>query len=560
MQRWTTVVKPPLAVRPLPPLEPRGAGRGLEWRERMMDLAAPPGEPAARSAWRWTLVVVGALAAVRIVGLFLSPIELYPEEAQYWLWSRHLAFGYFSKPPMVAWVIAATTAFGDREALVRLAAPLAHAVAALALQRAGRRLYGGWTGFWAAGLYSLAPGVQLSAAVIATDCLVMACSALAVWSYAGWLTSEGSRARLGWAAGLGAALGLGALSKYAVVYLALGLALHAVVSPAVRRRWRPAELALTVGLGLAVLSPNLGWNALHRFQTVTHTAHDAELSEAPATAAAHAKSQVDLLNSRTAPGFLISQLGVFGPVPFVVLLVGAALAVRWPGPPADTALLSLATPALVLILLESLLARANANWAAVAYVPGALLVAAWLVRWRAKPWLALAVASEAVLMLVFLTAAVSPAAANRLHLANSLKRARGWEALDTLVVAEADRLGPSSLSAIAIDDRFTFNALSYYGRNRWPPGAPPLTMWVREGRPNNEAETVSPLHAGARVLFVDIGGAYRAEAMRDFTHVRQLGAWKVWTDPKHAREVFMFLGKDYRRRPRDPKTGLPVPA
>ena len=31
--------------------------------------------------------------------------ELYPDEAQYWLWSRTLDFGYFSKPPMVAWTI-----------------------------------------------------------------------------------------------------------------------------------------------------------------------------------------------------------------------------------------------------------------------------------------------------------------------------------------------------------------------------------------------------------------------------------------------------------------------
>ena len=118
------------------------------------------------------------------------------------------------------------------------------------------------------------------------------------------------------------------------------------------------------------------------------------------------------------------------------------------------------------------MARANANWAAVAYVPAALLVAAWLTRWRARLWLALAVAGEAALMLVFLAAAVVPGAANRLHLANSFKRARGWEAVDALVTGEAERLGPSTLSSIAVDDRFTFNALAYYGRNDWPAGRP----------------------------------------------------------------------------------------
>ncbi len=538
-----------------------------------MDLTdAPPRGRAidARRAWMWTLALVGLITAVRVAGLFLSPVELYPEEAQYWLWSRHLAFGYFSKPPMIAWAIAATTHLGGGEAWVRLAAPLAHGVAALAIARAGVRLYDGWAGFWGAMLYSLAPGVQLSAAVIATDCLVMAFSALAVWSYAAWLTSEGARTRLGWAAALGLSLGLGGLAKYAIVYIALGVGLHAALSPPVRRRWRGLEVAVTFGLAIAVLSPNLLWNAAHGFQTVTHTAHSADWDKTDAgavhTPGGASKPHVSLITARAAPGFLLAQLGVFGPAPFVVLLVGAALALRSWRPRAsrtawspDAALGCLAAPALVLILLESLIARANANWAAVSYVPAALLVAAWLLRWRARGWLWLAVGSEALVMAVFLIAATSPRFADTIHMANSFKRARGWEAVDSLVSGEAQRLGPASLSAIAVDDRFTFNALSYYGRRRPTPGAPSLSMWVRERRPGNEAETVSPLRDGRRVLFVDIGGAYRQEAMRDFVHVQPLGAWKVWPDAKHFREVFMFLGEDYRRRPRDSRTGLPDP-
>ncbi len=555
---------------------------GLEARTRQVRVCQVgprqvwPRQVWAPRAWAWTLALVGLITAIRVAGLFLSPVELYPEEAQYWSWSRHLAFGYFSKPPMIAWAIAATTTLGGSEPFVRLAAPLAHAVAALALARAGGRLYGGWTGLWAALLYSLAPGVQLSAAVIATDCLVMAFSALAVWSYAAWLTSEDAAARLRAAAALGLALGLGALAKYAIVYIALGLLLHAAASPAVRRRWRSVEVALVAGLALLALSPNLAWNAAHGFQTVTHTAHSAHWGRS-ATPAQAIRPHATLLSARAAPGFLLAQLGVFGPVPFVVLVVGGVLMLRGSGRRApaadlaqtdvaqtdlalaDLALAALTAPALGLILAESLIARANANWAAVAYVPGALLVAAWLLRWRAWGLLTAALASEAAAMAVFLAAAASPALADRMHMANSFKRARGWEAVEALVVRQARALAPQTLSAITVDDRFTYNALRYYGRNDWPPGAPPVTAWVREIRPGNEAETTSPLTHGARVLFVDVGGAYRAEAMRDFVHVRPLGAWKVWTDPRHARAVFMFLGDDYRRRPRDPRTGLPIP-
>ena len=128
-------------------------------------------------------LMVGAVTLARVAVVFLTPLELYPDEAQYWSWSRDLAFGYFSKPPMIAWVIRATTALGgDGEAWVRLSAPLLHGAAALALSRAGARFYDARTGFWTAALYLLMPGVALSSVVIATDAPLLLFLSLALWS------------------------------------------------------------------------------------------------------------------------------------------------------------------------------------------------------------------------------------------------------------------------------------------------------------------------------------------------------------------------------------------
>ena len=64
--------------------------------------------------------VLIALTAWRLVALELSPLTLMFDEAQYWTWAKAPAFGYFSKPPMVAWLIAFTTSLcGDGEACVR---------------------------------------------------------------------------------------------------------------------------------------------------------------------------------------------------------------------------------------------------------------------------------------------------------------------------------------------------------------------------------------------------------------------------------------------------------
>ncbi|MDD3837175.1 MAG: 4-amino-4-deoxy-L-arabinose transferase, partial [Phenylobacterium sp.] len=61
--------------------------------------------PPPDRLWRTLLLLVLGLTVARLMVLFDSPLELYPDEAQYWLWSRTLDFGYFSKPPVVAWTI-----------------------------------------------------------------------------------------------------------------------------------------------------------------------------------------------------------------------------------------------------------------------------------------------------------------------------------------------------------------------------------------------------------------------------------------------------------------------
>ena len=84
--------------------------------------------PDHNAAWRAALGLAAVLTAARLAALFISPLQLYPDEAQYWLWSRALHWGYVSKPPMIAWLIRATTQIGgDREAWVRVSAPLLHA-------------------------------------------------------------------------------------------------------------------------------------------------------------------------------------------------------------------------------------------------------------------------------------------------------------------------------------------------------------------------------------------------------------------------------------------------
>src|SRR5262245_33053163 len=104
-------------------------------------------------------LVIALLVAIRIAIIAATPLELGPDEAQYWRWSRTLDWGYYSKPPLIAWTIAASTAlFGDAEWAVRLAAPILHGLAAWFLFLLGRKAFDLRVGIWSAAIYLLMPG------------------------------------------------------------------------------------------------------------------------------------------------------------------------------------------------------------------------------------------------------------------------------------------------------------------------------------------------------------------------------------------------------------------
>ena len=299
---------------------------------------------------RAVLLLTAGLTLARLIALARTPLELYPDEAQYWLWSRALAFGYYSKPPMIAWAIRASTALGgDAEPWVRAPAVVFQAGAMLLVFWIARRLYGSRTALAAAALYGLAPGIELSATVVATDAPLLFFVGLTIAAYVALQGAQGRQRGL-LAAGLGAALGLAFLSKYAAAYAAIGIGLHLALWPAARRNWSWASAGAALSAFLAVLAPNLAWNALHGFATVQHVAADADW--------AHGR----LFNLGELGQFLGAQFAVFGPAPFAVLIAGCGL-LSWRRrvEPADLLLLCFAAPPVVIVAVQAFVSRANAN-------------------------------------------------------------------------------------------------------------------------------------------------------------------------------------------------------
>lgn len=470
-----------------------------------------------RRPFTFALILVGVVTALRIAGLMFSVLNLGPDETQYWWWSQTPDWGYYSKPPFIAWAIAATTAlFGDGEWAVRLSSPLFHGGTAAILGLLGRRLYSAREGAWAALTWLLLPAVTLSSALVTTDVYVLFFWSLAMLAF--FAMAEETPARsVRWAFVFGAALGLGLLAKYAMIYLPLGAALAAALSPKIRRGVRLRDLAIAGVVAGAIVAPNIAWNAAHDFQTVAHTAANADWGGTPFHPAAFAN-------------FLGAQFGVFGPLLFAALLWGvirlpARLRDAGEARGRDLALLAFAAPPLVLVAAEALISRAHANWAAAAYPAASVLVCAWACRSRHARVLKASLALHGAVFALLLVGASSFAIADGLGLSNAVKRVRGWPVQGAEIAAHTN-----GFDAILSDDREMMGGLLYYVR----PRRIPIVAWNENGVVDNHYEAFNAFDPKreTRVLLVTRRAA--PGALAAFADVEPLG--EVSVDLKRGRE------------------------
>ena len=477
-----------------------------------------------RRFFRLAFGIIAAVTLIRVAVLILTPLNFYPDEAQYWWWAQTPDLGYFSKPPMIGWIIWLTTAiFGNVEWSVRLAAPLLHAGTALLLFGIGRRVADVCVGFWSALAYLTLPGVAYSSGLISTDVPLLFFWAMALYAFLHAMEEPGWR----WPLLCGAAIGLGLLSKYAMAYFILCASIAAIASPKVRRVVLSLRGLAILILALMILSPNIWWNAQHHFATVSHTQHNANWSHV----------RFDVLSLL---GFLAGQFGVFGPI----LMVGLAAAFwrlargpvrsEW-----ELVLAAFCIPPLLIIAVQAFISEANANWAATAYIAAVpLTVAALLQFWNGRVlWASFALHGLAILMLwaVFL----SPAFADVVGLGNAFKRMEGWGAEGQAVAAEASH---ESYDAIVSDNRSVIAELLYYARPRHVP----LFMWVRDNQTRDHFQMTLRLTSATRhVLLVTEPSMAPAVLVTFDSHV-PIRTLVVPVGGHHTRVTALFDARDYR--------------
>src|SRR5262249_45157309 len=98
-------------------------------------------DPTAVTRWLW--LFLAAVTVLRVGYLVSGRLDLSPDEAHYWEWSRRLDLAYYSKGPLVAYVIRGLTAvLGTSPLAIRLGAVLLSLAGSLAIYRLGRLAFG----------------------------------------------------------------------------------------------------------------------------------------------------------------------------------------------------------------------------------------------------------------------------------------------------------------------------------------------------------------------------------------------------------------------------------
>lgn len=208
-------------------------------------------------------LVLKALLITTII--FYAGIGLGPDEAQYWTWSQALDWGYYSKPPGIAWQIwLGTRLFGQTEWGVRSMTVVLAILQALAVYRLA--LSAGLfqrTALWCGLFMAFSPLGMLGSLFAITDVGFLLCWTGACFTVVSALHQKQEPSSLA----IGIWTMLGALFKWPMYLFWVFILL---CRPLFFRTQTVSSLLMGMGISLFGLFPSIWWNSTHDWATFRH--------------------------------------------------------------------------------------------------------------------------------------------------------------------------------------------------------------------------------------------------------------------------------------------------
>lgn len=327
-------------------------------------------------------LIIVCTTLVRIAFLWSNQLDLVYDEAQYWDWTRHMQFSYYSKGPLIAWIIKSwTSVFGDTQLGVRFGAVVnSFLTQSILLYGMGRLMKRPVAALWAVILANTIPLFLASGILMTTDSPLLVCWVSALFAL--YAASVNPERKLPYVV-LGAAMAVGILAKYMmlamigiVFFYCIGLWRQNMLSKIFVKR---VAIAMAAGSAIGFL-PILIWNIQNDWVGFRHVAKLAGVNKA---ATAKPFFRFDRF-----PEYFASQVGLLTPWWFAFLIFGGWTALKqgWTKKGAEQVetkdevrqALLLSTGFWMLwgfFIFWSFHTRIYPNWSAMSYAAGIMLAA-----------------------------------------------------------------------------------------------------------------------------------------------------------------------------------------
>ena len=297
------------------------------------------------------------ITCIKIFAIFNTSFNLFGDEAQYWLWSQNIDLGYFSKPPLLAWLIYIYSfLFGDSFVVLKIFPLVFYFITSFAIYKLSRLVLEDRGLSMVCSLsFLIMPGVSVSSFLLSTDVVL-----LLFWTLSMIVVLEIKKrpVQIKFVL-LGLLMGLAFLSKYAAIYFFISLTILYIFDRSFFKIINENKVGVIFFfvVFVFVILPNIVWNFNNGWVTLFHTADNANLKNIKPSAIRGLE-------------FLLIQICMIGPFLFLGLLSNLN---KFSFDTKNVFLLCFSFPILFIVFVESFLVRANANWAAVALVAILLL-------------------------------------------------------------------------------------------------------------------------------------------------------------------------------------------
>ncbi len=270
------------------------------------------------SPFRCRLLLVLVLVLNFLLHLYLlhKPgwLDLAGDEAQYWDWSRQLDLSYYSKGPAIAYIIRASCSiFGQTMPAIRYPAIVFATITGGCFYWLSRKLF--QSDRLALGTVLLSGLVPMFAA--GSSLMTIDSPFFLLWALATCLAAKAifDDASALWPI-IGLLVGIGFLTKYAMLLWLPAMLLFLLVDPASRKHLRLSRFWLATLIALLCTLPVVIWNAQHDWVTLRHVG-----TQTGASGESHFQPTTILL-------FLVGQAGIINPAVFACVIAGTIFALR----------------------------------------------------------------------------------------------------------------------------------------------------------------------------------------------------------------------------------------